>query len=98
MGRFVCAANKGLTTGEKRVFGVSFGSAHSEGLSGFWRLFTTYGTAESEFSQWLICSKTGKKDETLTQRAPSGAQRARKRALMRLGLEDESHVAVGVEL
>ena len=39
------------------------GCVAGTGLSGFWLVFTINGTAESEFSQWLICSKTGKSKE-----------------------------------
>jgi hypothetical protein len=59
--RFVCVAAKGVTDGKKWDFGAFLGCVAGTGLSGIWLVFTINGTAESEFSQWLICSKTGKR-------------------------------------
>ena len=62
VGCFVCVAAKGVTDGKKGDFGAFLGCMPGNGLSGFWLVFTINGTAESEFSQWLICSRTGKED------------------------------------
>src|SRR5258706_3134727 len=59
---FVCVAGKGVTDGKKWDFGAFLGCVAGNGLSSFWLVFTINGT-ESEFSQWLICSKTGKSKE-----------------------------------
>src|SRR5712675_2254097 len=64
--RFVCVAAKGVTDGKKCDFGAFLGCVAGTGLSSFWLVFTINGTAQSEFSQWLICSQTGK---GLTRRA-----------------------------
>jgi len=61
--RFVCVAAKGVTDGKKWDFGAFLGCVAGNGLSSFWLVFTINGTAESEFSQWLICSKTGKREK-----------------------------------
>src|SRR5712671_2737095 len=50
-------------------FGAFLGCVAGNGLSSFWLVFTINGTAESEFSQWLMCSKTGKTGKDLTRRA-----------------------------
>ena len=63
VGRFVSVAGKRLTEGKKCVFGAFLGCVAGTGLSRFWLVFTINGTAESEFSQWLICSKMGKGEE-----------------------------------
>src|SRR5882762_4725292 len=70
--RFVCVAGKRLRNGKKLCFGAFLGCVAGTGLSGFWLVFTINGTAESEFSQWLICSKTGKGEEF----NPEGAEYA----------------------
>src|SRR5882757_3144136 len=66
---FVCVAGKGVTDGKKWDFGAFLGCVAGTGLSSFWLVFTINGTAESEFSQWLICSKIGKRTQRLTLRA-----------------------------
>ena len=76
----VCVAGKGVTDGKKRDVGAFLGCVAGNGLSSFWLVFTINGTAEGEFSQWLICSKTGKRkrlnaeggqDAQSAQRKPS---------------------------
>jgi hypothetical protein len=61
--RFVCVAAKGVTDGKKWDFGAFLGCVAGTRLSSFWLVFTINGTAESELSQWLICSKTGKREK-----------------------------------
>src|SRR6267142_7235527 len=51
---------------QKWDFGAFLGCVAGNGLSSFWLVFTINGTAESDFSQWLMCFKTGKE---LTRRA-----------------------------
>src|ERR1700704_1138589 len=61
--RFVCVAAKGVTDGKKWDSGAFLGCVAGNGLSSFWLVFTINGTAESEFNQWLIYSKMGKRME-----------------------------------
>ena len=61
--RFLCVAAKGVTDCKKRDFGAFLGCVAGNGLSSFWLVFTINSTAESEFSQWLSCSKMGKREK-----------------------------------
>jgi hypothetical protein len=50
-GGLVSAHSKGVVGANFEANGANLGSAHSNGLSRFWLIFTRNGTAKDEFSQ-----------------------------------------------
>jgi hypothetical protein len=52
-GGFVSAHSKGVTETNFEANGAYLGSAHSNGLSGFWLIFRVDGITDGDSSQWL---------------------------------------------
>src|SRR5258705_2525951 len=96
---FVFVAAKGRTDGKKWDFGAFLGCVAGNGLSSFWLVFTINGTAESEFSQWLICSKTGKTGKRLNaESGTGGTECAEEPSFVRGGLSARSFGLEGLHI